>query len=110
MGSAPAVSGRLRQVEIFIAVAEARSFTAAGSRLGMSRANVTKQVAALERRLKALLLNRNTQHVAPTEAGQLLLEKAAPLLDEFEALGEAIQDSVAYAAAGGRHGRRRWPG
>ncbi len=57
-----------------MAVAQARSFTAAAARLGMSRANVTKQISALERQLGVQLLNRNTQHVAPTKAG-LLLDK-----------------------------------
>jgi DNA-binding transcriptional LysR family regulator len=88
------LTDRLRQIEVFLAVAQARSFTAAGQRLGMSRANVTKLVAALEARLGAKLLNRNTQHVAPTEAGLLLLERARPLLHEFEALEGAVQDSM----------------
>lgn len=86
------MNDRLRQIEVFLAVAQARSFTAAGHRLSMSRANVTKTIASLEARLGAKLLNRNTQHVAPTEAGLLLLQRAGPLLHEFEALEGAVQD------------------
>lgn len=88
------MSDRLRQMEVFVAVAQARSFTAAGQRLGMSRANVTKVIAGLEARLSTKLLNRNTQHVAPTAAGLLLLERAGSLLQEFEALEGAVQDSM----------------
>lgn len=66
-----------------MAVAQARSFTAAAARLGMSRANVTKQISALERQFGTQLLNRNTQHVAPTEAGLLLLDKGGQLLGDF---------------------------
>ena len=88
------MSDRLRQLEVFLAVAQARSFTAAGQRLGMSRANVTKLVAALERRLEVQLLNRNTQHVAPTEAGMLLMGKADTLLQDLHALEATIRDSA----------------
>ncbi len=88
------MSDRLRQFEVFLAVAEARSFTAAGHRLGMSRANVTKLVAALERRLDVQLLNRNTQHVAPTEAGVLLMGKAGALLHDMHTLEATIRDSA----------------
>ena len=85
---------RLRQLEVFLAVAQARSFTAAGHRLGMSRANVTKLVAALERHLDVQLLNRNTQHVAPTDAGLLLMGKAEALLQDLHTLEATIRDSA----------------
>lgn len=85
---------RLRQIEVFLAVAQARSFTAAASRLGMSRANVTKQISALERRLGVQLLNRNTQHVAPTEAGLLLLSKGAHLVGDFQTLEAELRDKM----------------
>ncbi len=55
---------------------------AVAARLGMSRANVTKQISALERQFGVQLLNRNTRHVAPTEAG-LLLDKGGRLLGDF---------------------------
>lgn len=82
-----------------MAVAQARSFTAAAQRLGMSRATVTKHVSSLEARLGVQLLNRNTQHVAPTEAGALMLDQAAPLLGGFQDLETAVR-SAAVAPAG----------
>lgn len=88
------MADRLRELEVFLAVAQARSFTAAGQRLGMSRANVTKLVAALEARLGTKLLNRNTQHVAPTAAGLLLASRSGPLLGEFDALQADVRDSA----------------
>jgi len=89
---------RLRQIEVFMAVAQARSFTAAAQRLGMSRANVTKQITALERRIGVQLLNRNTQHVAPTEAGLVMLDQGAALLGSFLALEAGVQRTVAEPA------------
>lgn len=88
---------RLRHIEVFLEVARARSFTAASHRLGMSRANVTKQVSALERLLGVQLLNRNTQHVAPTEAGLSLLEGGARLLEGFDALEAEVRGAVSEA-------------
>jgi DNA-binding transcriptional LysR family regulator len=85
---------RLRHIEVFLEVARARSFTAASLRLGMSRANVTKQVSALERLMGVQLLNRNTQHVAPTEAGLSLMEGGARLLDGFDTLEAQVRRAV----------------
>ena len=48
-------------------------FTAAGRRLGVSTAQVSRQVSALEERLAVRLINRTTRKVALTEAGQLFV-------------------------------------
>ncbi len=98
------MADRLRELEVFLAVARARSFTAAGQRLGMSRANVTKVVAGLEARLGTALLNRTTQHVAPTEAGTLLAERAATLLGGFDSLEADMRNSVGRIAGSIRVG------
>jgi glycerol-3-phosphate dehydrogenase len=46
---------------IFARVAEAKSFSGAARRLGISKSAVSKHVARLERELKARLLNRTTR-------------------------------------------------
>ncbi len=60
----------------------------------MSRANVTKLIAALERHLDVQLLNRNTQYVVPTEAGLLLMDKAETLLQDLHALEATVRNSA----------------
>ena len=55
----------------FVAVAESGSFTAAAVQLGLSTAQVSRQVRALEQRLGSELLFRTTRRVALTEPGQL---------------------------------------
>lgn len=85
---------RLHHIQVFVEVARARSFTAAARHLGMSRATVTKHVAALERLMDAQLLSRSTQHVGLTEAGTRLLDGGARLLGEFEALEAGVRDAV----------------
>lgn len=86
---------RLRSLQVFIAVATAKSFTAAAHSLGMSRASVTKHVAALEQALGARVLNRSPQHVAPTEVGCYLLEHGAPLVQAFADLEAGVRSSTA---------------
>ena len=56
-------------VSEFVAVAETESFTAAAKRLGISTAQVSRQVSALEERLSAKLFYRTTRKVSVTEVG-----------------------------------------
>jgi len=60
---------RLKTMRSFIAVVDAGSFALAASRLGLSRAMVTRHVGELENRLGLELLERTTRHVAVTPAG-----------------------------------------
>lgn len=71
-------------MQAFHAVVEAGGFAAAGIRLGVSRALVSKRVAALERALGARLLARTTRQVALTEAGAAFHRRAAAILGDFE--------------------------
>jgi LysR family transcriptional regulator, regulator of peptidoglycan recycling len=68
----------------FVAVAEDRSFTRAAVRLGVSTATLSQTVRAVEDRLGLRLLNRTTRHVAPTPAGERLLERLRPVLQNLE--------------------------
>ena len=69
----------------FLAVAEERSFTRAAVRLGMSQPALSQIIRRLESRLGLRLLTRTTRSVAPTEAGERLLESLAPALSEIDA-------------------------
>ena len=82
----------LGDLAAFLAVAEARSFTRAAARLGTSQSALSHTVRRLETRLGLRLLTRNTRSVAPTDAGDRLLETLRPAFDEIDgrlaALGE----------------------
>ncbi|MEA3140749.1 MAG: hypothetical protein QOK23_2918 [Gammaproteobacteria bacterium] len=69
----------------FLAVARARSFTQAAVKLGVSQPALSHTIRALEARLGMRLLNRTTRSVAPTEAGERLLQGIAPHFDGIEA-------------------------
>ena len=83
---------RLDEIAAFAAVADARSFTQAARRLGVSGAQVSKLVARLEDRLGARLLNRTTRDVSLTDTGRAYLERARDLLTEFEALESSVRE------------------
>lgn len=67
----------------FALVAQERSFTKAAVRLGLSSSALSHSIRLLEERLKTKLLNRTTRSVAPTAAGQRLLDRLAPALGEI---------------------------
>lgn len=71
-------------VSEFVAVAEAQSFTAAAKRLGISTAQVSRQVSALEARLSTKLLYRTTRKVSVTDTGQIYYQQCRRVLDGLE--------------------------
>jgi DNA-binding transcriptional LysR family regulator len=69
----------------FIAVARQRSFTRAAAKLGVSPSALSHTIRGLEEQLGLRLLTRTTRSVAPTAAGDRLLNALAPRFDEIEA-------------------------
>ena len=68
----------------FLAVARERSFTRAAAQLGVSQPALSHTISTLEARLGLRLLTRTTRSVAPTEAGERLLQTVGPHFDEIE--------------------------
>jgi DNA-binding transcriptional LysR family regulator len=83
---------RLDEINAFIAVADARSFTQAARRLDVSSAQVSKLVARLENRLGARLLNRTTRDVSLTDTGRAFLERARVIIDDFQSLESSVRE------------------
>jgi DNA-binding transcriptional LysR family regulator len=69
----------------FVAVARDRSFTKAAAKLGVSQSALSHTIRSLEARLGLRLLSRTTRSVAPTEAGERLLNAVGPRFDEIDA-------------------------
>ena len=82
------------ELRAFLHVAEERSFRNAAKRLGISPSALSRTIRVLEERLGARLLNRTTRSVAPTEAGQTLYERIAPMMQEMTA---AMRDVIGEA-------------
>ena len=68
-----------------MAVADARSFTRAASRLGLSPSALSHAMKTLEARLGVRLLARTTRSVRATEAGERLLDTLRPALESIGA-------------------------
>ena len=74
----------LQDLLTFVVVARERSFTKAAAQLRVSQSNLSHVIRGLEERLGLRLLTRTTRSVSPTEAGQRVLERIAPLFTEVE--------------------------
>ena len=77
---------RLDAIRLFVRVVERNSFSAAAREAGIGQSAVSKQIAALEGKLGAQLLQRSSRSLALTEAGQTFYESAVRLVDDFAAL------------------------
>ena len=77
-------------IEVFVAVAEAKGFRAAGQRLGVSGSAVSQALRRLEERLGVALVRRTTRSVHLTEAGERLFAAARPALDELRTAVAAV--------------------
>ncbi|MFT3813995.1 MAG: LysR family transcriptional regulator [Acidovorax sp.] len=74
---------RLDAMQMFVRVVETGSFTKVATEFATTQPTVTKQVAALETRLKVRLLNRNTRGVSLTEPGTLYYEKCKAIVGDI---------------------------
>lgn len=78
------------ELSAFMAVAEQRNFTRAAKQLGISASTLSQTIRTLEERLGVRLLNRTTRSVVPTAAGDTLLARLRPVVDEYEAALESL--------------------
>ncbi|MBL1420008.1 MAG: LysR family transcriptional regulator [Alphaproteobacteria bacterium] len=80
------------RIEIFLAVADAGSFTAAGKQLNMTGSGISKQIQNLEDRLKTKLFYRTTRSVSLTEAGELYYKRASNALSNIKEVENELKD------------------
>lgn len=81
---------RLSDLEIFVAVVDASSFTGAARGLGVSKSHVSRQIQALEDRLGARLLHRTTRTLHLTDVGAAFHERAQRILAELDEAERAV--------------------
>ena len=80
----------LGDLNAFVTVARAKGFRDGARLTGGSASGLSEAVRRLETQLGVRLLNRTTRSVAPTEAGQRLLERLGPALNEVEAAIDVV--------------------
>ncbi len=75
-----------------LVVARERSFTKAAAKLGVSQSALSHSIRSLEERLAMRLLTRTTRSVAPTEAGEQLINAISPHFTSIEDQLIALND------------------
>lgn len=77
---------RLESMTVLLEAVDGGSLSAAGRRLGMPLASVSRKISDLEAHLKARLLNRSTRGLTLTEAGHAYVASCRRILEQ---VGEA---------------------
>lgn len=87
----------LAEYEIFVRALEEGSLSAAARRLDLSPAVASRRLARLEDRLGVRLIERTSRRLAPTEAGRLVYDRAAQLLEGVEDLEAVVSRRTTQA-------------
>jgi DNA-binding transcriptional LysR family regulator len=77
---------------VFVAVAEAGSFTGAARKLGLRKSTVSRRLDALEERLGVKLLHRTTRQLRMTEAGERYHTRCSHVVAEARAAEEEVRE------------------
>ena len=92
----------LRQLQVFLSVAETRNFSRSGHLVGLTQPAVSRSITELEAQLGLQLVNRTTREVELTDAGRSLATRLPRVLDDLDS---TLQDVAGMATA--RRGRVR---
>lgn len=82
---------KLRSMEVFVAVADAGSFTAAAHALGLSSVMVGKHVRQLEQQLGARLIERSTRRQRLTDTGRVFCDDCRRVLEQVRWAESAVE-------------------
>ena len=82
----------LADLTAFVAVADNLNFRAASERLGVTPSALSHTIRQLEERLGVRLLQRTTRSVSLTDAGNRLLERLRPAMDQIAGALEDLDD------------------
>ncbi len=85
---------RLRDIEVFLAIARAGSLAGAARRLHMSAPAVTRALGRLEDRLGTALILRTSRSLSLTPAGETYARHARTVVDAFDTADAAVTHSA----------------
>ena len=86
-------NGLYEHIEVFMAIARARSLTGASIATGIGQATISRQLAALEEHLGCKLFQRSTRAISLTERGETFLHHAERVLETMSDAQAAVQES-----------------
>jgi DNA-binding transcriptional LysR family regulator len=84
------MKARSDELQLFVAVIERGSISAAAERLGQTPSAVSRALARLEAKLDTALINRTTRRMDLTEEGRYFFQQAQRILGQMEALEERL--------------------
>lgn len=84
----------LQQLEVFIKVAENRSFTKAGELLALTQSAISHIISSLEIELGFTILNRNRAGVSITNEGQKIFQHALEIVNKVELLKQEASSII----------------
>ena len=93
-------NARPQDLEVFIHAARLASFAAAAQELGASPAYISKRIALLEEALRVKLFHRSTRHVSLTERGEVMLSWAQRVLDVYDQVEGALEETQSEIRGG----------
>ena len=90
----------ITELRTFVRIVGAGSLSAAGREMGLALSVVSKRLAMLERRTEMRLIARSTRHLALTEEGQALYDRAQRILAEVPSGSPATMLFASKATTG----------
>mgnify|MGYP000703395109 CR=1 FL=1 len=88
------------ELQTFVKVVQAGSFTRAAERLQTQKSHVSRVVSGLEAKLGVRLLERSGRRLTPTREGELLYDMARPLVEGLDGLAASFREQVRGLDAG----------
>lgn len=83
---------QLKDLKIFVIVAENRSFTKAAEQLFVTQPSLSKSVQKLEKELNVILFDRSNRKLRLTDAGMIVYEKSKEILSTLENISVSLNE------------------
>ena len=89
------MDNRIGELQVFLRVVEAGSFSEAARQLLMTPSTVSKLIARMEARLGVKLIERSTRHLLLTEEARLLHERGRAVLADLDSFERELAEGAA---------------
>src|SRR5476649_2788061 len=89
-------NGLYEHMQVFAAIAQARSLTGASIATGIGQTTISRQLLALEKHLGCRLFHRSTRAITLTEHGEVFLRHTLRLLEGMSEAEASVQEQGAH--------------
>ncbi|PTQ07443.1 LysR family transcriptional regulator [Sphingomonas oleivorans] len=92
------MDNRAGEMQVFVRVVEAGSFSEAARQLLMTPSTVSKLIGRIEERLGARLIERSTRRLSLTDEGRIYYERSGALLAELDDIERELAQGARHAS------------